>query len=113
MKGVSWVNLVIGIWLLFAPLALHVSGRAAANSVLMGIIVIVIAGLSLAADSTNHVPAWINVAAGFWVFFSPWALRVNTQTPLVVTNAIAGALIIIFALVRGSAGRPVMAGPRY
>ena len=105
MKGVSWVNLLIGLWSLFAPRILHTSGTAMANSIVMGIIVMAIAALSLASAAASHVPAWINVAAGLWVFFSAWGLQVNHQTPLVVTNAIAGALIIIFALARGSAGR--------
>jgi hypothetical protein len=109
MKGVSWVNLLIGIWLLFAPRILHTSGVAMTNSIVMGIIVMAIAALSLASAAAYHVPAWINVAAGFWVFFSAWGLHVNHQTPLVVTNAIAGALIIIFALARGSAGRAMPA----
>ncbi|HEY1304213.1 MAG TPA: SPW repeat protein [Vicinamibacterales bacterium] len=112
MKSVSWVNLVLGVWLLCAPWVLHSTGRAMANSILMGIIVIAIAATSLAASARNHLPAWFQVAAGFWVFFSPWGLGINHETPILVTSTIAGALIIIFALVRGSAGQPVAAGPR-
>ena len=112
MKSVSWVNLVLGVWLLCAPWALHSTGRAMANSILMGIIVIVIAAASLGARARNHIPAWFKPAARFWVFFSPWALGINRETPIVATSAIAGALIIVFSLVRGSAREPVAAGPR-
>ncbi|HKE83383.1 MAG TPA: SPW repeat protein [Vicinamibacterales bacterium] len=112
MKSVSWVNLVLGVWLLCAPWVLHSSGLAMANSILMGVIVIAIAALSLLTRARNHVPAWFQVAAGFWVFFSPWALGINHETSIVVTSTIAGALIIIFSLVRGSAGEPAIAGHR-
>jgi SPW repeat-containing protein len=89
-----------------APLSLHASGISAVNSVVMGLVVSVIAVLSLRATPGNHLPAWINLAAGFWVFFSPWALNINGQTPVLVKSAITGALIIIFALARTTAGRP-------
>ena len=108
MKAVSWVNLVLGIWLLVAPWALHEAGIAETNSIVMGIVVAGIAALSLVAPPRRHLPAWINVAAGLWVLFSPWALHINRQTPVVVTSALAGALVIIFALARSSAGREVV-----
>jgi len=106
MKQVSWINLGLGLWLMVAPLSLHASGISAVNSVVMGLVVSVIAVLSLRATPGNHLPAWINLAAGFWVFFSPWALNINGQTPVLVKSAITGALIIIFALARTTAGRP-------
>jgi SPW repeat-containing protein len=109
MKGISWVNVALGVWLLIAPVALHASGLAVRNDVLMGIIVLVAAAVSLAAAPSNHLLAWINVAAGLWLLFSPWGLHFNGQIPIVANNAIAGALIIIFALVRASAGRPAPA----
>ena len=102
MKRVSWVNLGLGIWLLCAPWVLHTTGIAVANSILIGVVISVIAALSLRAPLSNHLPAWFNLAAGFWVFFSPWILHINGQTPVVVKSALTGALIMIFALARAS-----------
>jgi SPW repeat-containing protein len=70
------------------------------------LVLTVIAALSLRATPGNHLPAWINLAVGFWVFFSPWALQLTDEIPVVVKSAITGALIMIFALARSSAGRP-------
>jgi len=102
MKRVSWINLGLGIWLMIAPWILHTSGIAAANSRLAGALVIVIAALSLRAPLGNHLFAWINLAAGFWVFFSPWLLHIRSETPVMVKGALTGALIMIFALARAS-----------
>ena len=106
MRGVSWVNLVLGMWLMAAPLVLHTTGLPAMSSVASGLVLAVIAALSLRANPGNHLPAWINLAVGFWVFFSPWALHLTDETPVVVKSALTGALIMIFALARSSAGRP-------
>src|SRR5262245_7304281 len=105
MKRVSWVNLGLGVWLLIAPFVLHSSGIAVISSMLSGLLVIVLAALSLRAPLSNHLPAWMNLAAGMWVFFSPWILDVNNQTPVVVKSALTGALIMIFAIARGSTSK--------
>jgi hypothetical protein len=112
MKRVSWVNLGLGIWLTISPLALQTTGISATNSVLAGLLVIAIAILSLRTSLNNHVPAWINLALGFWVFFSPWLLHVNSQTPVLVKSALTGTLIMIFALARASASSNAVGSAR-
>ncbi|HEY9466398.1 MAG TPA: SPW repeat protein, partial [Vicinamibacterales bacterium] len=102
MKRVSWLNFGLGIWLVCAPFVLHTTGIAVINSILIGVAVIVLATLSLRAPLSSHLPAWLNLAAGFWVFFSPWILHFNAQTPAVVKGALTGALIMIFAIARAS-----------
>jgi hypothetical protein len=105
MKRVSWINLGLGVWLVCAPWVLHTAGIAVINSVAIGLVVIAIAALSLRVPLSNHLPAWFNLAAGFWVFFSPWILRLNEQTPVLVKSALSGALIIIFSLARASTSK--------
>jgi hypothetical protein len=105
MKRVSWVNLGLGLWLLVAPWVLHTSGVAVISSVLSGLLVIVIAALSLRAPLSNHLPAWLNLAVGMWVFFSPWILHMKSETPVLVKSALTGALIMIFAIARGSTSK--------
>ena len=102
MKRVSWLNFILGIWLVCAPWILQMTGIAVANTVLSGIVVMVIATLSLRMPLSNHLPAWFNLALGFWVFFSPWILDFKSQTPALVTSALTGALIMIFAIARAS-----------
>jgi hypothetical protein len=51
---ISWINLILGIWVLITPWVLRFSGfhTAATNNVIMGIIVIVLAGWSALASSS-------------------------------------------------------------
>ncbi len=102
MKRVSWLNFILGVWLVCAPWLLQTTGIAAANSILSGLVVIGIATLSLRLPLSNHLPAWFNLAIGFWVFFSPWILNFRSQTPALVTSALTGGLIMIFAIARAS-----------
>lgn len=60
-EGVSWMNFVLGIWLILAPFILGFSWVAAAlwNSVILGAIVLILAAISAktTADSTHEVTA--------------------------------------------------------
>jgi hypothetical protein len=65
MKWPSWVNLVLGAWLLISPAILHyASGTAQSEDVLLGILVMVAALWSLAAGAMTTIPAWIDVIPG-------------------------------------------------
>ncbi len=53
----SWVNLLLGLWLIFAPFVMHyVSDGQRWNSVIVGVIVAVLALTSGAAGATRHHP---------------------------------------------------------
>src|ERR1051325_464116 len=55
--GVSWLNVILGIWVLISPWVLRFSGyhTATVNNVVMGIIVIILAAWSALATGTDHV----------------------------------------------------------
>jgi hypothetical protein len=107
MKWGSGLNLVLGIWLLFvAPAALGLAGPAIGNSVLFGILTILVALWSLVVAGPNHVPAWINTAFGVWLFISPWVLGYAAQEAALWNSIIVGILMVLFATAR-------MAMPRY
>lgn len=99
MKSASWVNLLVGIWLLISPAALTLARPLVSNNVAFGILAIIVAVWSLVVVAENHAPAWINFAFGIWVIIAPWALGAREMAG-VWSNLISGALLIIFALVR-------------
>ena len=106
MKWASWLNLIIGIWLLFSPWALHFGGTAAANNaILFGILAIIIAIWSLVAAPLNRVPAWINLVFGIWMFISAWAVAYAAGMGAVWNSVITGVLLFVFAVARMSAPR--------
>jgi hypothetical protein len=113
MVGTSWINMLVGAWMTLAPWALTFAGRPASNSMLFGMLVLVFAGASLFAKPDNHLPAWLNLAAGIWVFVSPWVLGFTGQPTAVRTHMVSGGLIVIVALIRLSARGQVAASSRF
>ncbi len=41
---------------------------------------------------------WIQLVLGLWIFVSPWILGFSDISTALWSNAIAGALVVIFAL---------------
>lgn len=56
--GVSWLNVVLGIWVLISPWVIGFSAYSVAtsNNVIMGIIIIILAGWSALATGMNSEP---------------------------------------------------------
>jgi len=52
---ISWINVVLGVWVLISPWVLQFSGfhTATMNNVILGIIVVVLAGWSALASSVS------------------------------------------------------------
>jgi hypothetical protein len=111
MKGASWVNLVLGIWFLFAPWAMQFAGAAAANSIVFGFLVLVVAAASLSVEPQNHTWAWMNLVLGAWVFISPWAVGFAFLPAAFWNSFVVGTAIVVFALLRMATSRRVTAGP--
>jgi hypothetical protein len=109
MKWGSWLNFFVGIWLLFAPWALHLSGVPLGNSIIFGILAIIVAAWSLATPVENHAPAWLNLIFGIWMFVSPWALGFTAGAAL-WNGVIVGVLMVLFAIAR-MMGTRITAGP--
>lgn len=99
MKAGSWLNLLAGVWLLISPLTVELNRASATNNVIAGILVVLSALSSLAVAPEDHAPAWINLVTGLWLFVSAWLLGLTTLTAI-WSNAIAGVLIVGFALIR-------------
>ena len=54
MKGLSWVNFVLGLWLIIAPFVLHYRELSLAmwNNVIVGIVIAILA-IARALESSN------------------------------------------------------------
>jgi len=101
MKWPSWVNAVLGLWLLMSPAILqYASGTAQSEDVLLGIGVFVVAIWSIAAAMSTTVPAWINVILGVWIVLAPWILGYSYDGVATTNDLIVGALVVICAFVR-------------
>jgi len=101
MAAPSLVNVILGTWVSFSPWMLPFWPRiAASNTFAIGLLVIALALLSVAAPRYRAF-AWLNALAGLWLFASPWVLG-YADRPLPMWNSvICGGLIVLFATARG------------
>lgn len=100
--GISWINVLLGIWVIISPFLVQFARIPAAmwNNVIVGI---VIAILALIRSSTPRQSgwSWANVILGIWMIISPFALGAMT-TAILWNNIILGIVIAIVAAANGS-----------
>jgi hypothetical protein len=90
----SGVNLVVGIWLLFAAFAFNGTAASAWNDVIVGALIVLLAKWN-SADPEAHWTNWTNVSLGVWLLIAPIAL----QYPVMAhrwNDVIMGAIAITF-----------------
>jgi hypothetical protein len=109
MKWASWVNVLLGLWLVASPWVLGYGyGPAVVHDVVLGITIGAVALWSATVPSTQIAPAWINVALGLWLIVAPWMLGLASTVAYASTNdPLIGILTMIFAGIRIATARPV------
>ncbi len=96
----SWLdvaNVVLGIWLIVAPLVGvgASTGLAAGNSYVAGVVVAI---LAVAASRRPYLwEEWLNLLVGVWLILAPFALRFTAQTGPTWNQIIVGLLIVVDA----------------
>lgn len=107
----NWINIFLGAWVLLLPWTVGYGFHpfnvnvVSWNFVIMGVVVIVMSWMSL--KSVTAFAEWLVLFAGIWLFFSPWILLYEDNSPwyafynennaLLWNSIISGALITIFA----------------
>jgi SPW repeat len=104
MKGLSWANFILGVWLIVAPFALVYRGISAAlwDNVIVGIIVAVLAAWrALGKESVRMtVTSWAVAVLGLWTLAAPFALRYESNANAMWNDVIVGIVLAIIATYR-------------
>lgn len=103
MKGISWINFILGVWLFFAPFTLGYRGTTIAlyQDLVVGFL---IAGFALwrALGSNEKSPlagvSWIVTILGFWVLISPFALEFRSVSVALWNNVIVGIAVAVLGI---------------
>jgi formate hydrogenlyase subunit 4 len=105
--GPSWLNILLGIWVIISPFVVQFAQLPAAmwNNVIVGIIIAV---LAIIRTSVPRQPgwSWVNVILGIWMIISPFVLGAMT-TAILWNNIILGIVIAIVASGSASSRAPV------
>lgn len=101
-KTASGLNVILGIWLVIAPLVIYFASPAALwNEVIVGVILF---ALALSRTSALRItwPSWVNLVLGAWLIIAPFVLG-NNNSSAVWTQVISGAVIGLVAFLSLSA----------
>ena len=101
MKRVSWINLILGIWLIISPFVFVSVGPkvTVANNVVLGILLIASSWWILAVTAPAGGVSWFQMLCGIWLIIAPFVLRYNQVTHAVTNDVIVGIIAFIVGLI--------------
>lgn len=99
VRWASGLNVLAGIWLIIAPWVLGFSNAQGAlwNSIIVGVIVGVLAGIRFFGALQEAWLSWLNVAAGVWLFISAFFLNANGDALAMWDAIILGIIVTALA----------------
>jgi hypothetical protein len=107
--GLSVLNVIAGIWLIasaFFLVGYRGFPQTIWNSVIVGIVVLILAWIRAAAPRRNLGLSWINALLGIWMIIAPFALVAPPRPPAVVGNdVILGIIILVLGVASALATR--------
>lgn len=98
MRTQHWqdvASLLLGIWLVFSPLALDFGPVAAWITVALGVGVILFAIEGLVIPS--YLEEWGEILLGLALLVAPWAVGYASGAAM-VSSLVTGVLVIVFAI---------------
>jgi len=107
--GASWLNIVLGIWVIISPFVVQFTQLTAAtwNNVIVGIVIAILAIIRTSVPRQAGW-SWANMILGIWMIISPFALGAMT-TAILWNNIILGVIIAIVASGSASSRAPATA----
>lgn len=105
--GPSWINIVLGIWVIISPFVVQFTRFPAAmwNNVIVGIVIAILAIIRQSVPRQTGW-SWVNVILGIWMIISPFALGAMTAA-ILWNNIILGIVIGLIAIGSASSRAPV------
>lgn len=92
----SFVNLLLGAWLMASPPTLGYNGAAAANDYISGALIIFLAALAF-VPRLNTYARWAICFVGIWLLFAPLVFWTPSAADY-LNDTLVGALVIAFAV---------------
>ena len=94
MKALSWINFILGLWLIVAGFALsHGGGAIMAEEIVLGIIIALLAFGSV--SSSNPAIAWCVVIAGLWTLLAPAAIDYSMHAASKANDIAVGVVVLV------------------
>jgi hypothetical protein len=105
MKHVTWVAMVLGVWLMASPFAFGYSPSrpcAVTEDLLPGIVLLATSGWILWAKVLPLRAEWLQTLCGLWLIFGSFVLLFSRVPRGSLNDLIVGILVLIVSLVATS-----------
>jgi len=102
VRAASGLDILAGIWLVIAPFVLNYSahGGSTANDVVVGIVVLLLAGYQAAGENyRTSWPSWVNTLLGLWLIATPFLFSFPSGSAAMWNDVILGIIVGGSALV--------------
>lgn len=109
MNRLSWINLVLGLWLVAAGFVLgHATGNAVVEDVITGLLVALGALWAARAyqPALSEAASWLVALTGLWIVIGPFALGYERPSLPVANDIIVGLAICTLAWTKLMAAAP-------
>lgn len=95
MKALSWINCLLGLWLIVSAFIFSTGAKAImAEEIVLGIIIAVLAyGSAIARPSS--ILSWIVAIAGLWTLVAPSVIGYGAMTASKGNDMIVGVIVLV------------------
>ena len=99
-RTASILNIIAAIWLIVSPFVLAYTTLPVAlwDTIIVGIIVLILAWARAASPLRNIGLSWLNLLLGIWLIISPFVLGYATSPTATWNNVVLGAVVVILAI---------------
>jgi hypothetical protein len=101
MRRVTYINLILGVWLIAAPAVFGVfttNRIAAANDVGLGVLLIATSWWIVATRTAQLPVSGFQLLCGIWLIAGPFVLRYSGFAQATLNDMIAGALVLVVSV---------------
>jgi len=103
MKGITWINLILGIWLIVAAWAVGSASVVTANDVVLGVLLVACSWWIVGAMAPPVGIAWFEMLCGLWLIAAPFAFGYRAMRAASINDVVVGIVTIIVAAIASTA----------
>jgi hypothetical protein len=97
MKALSWINFILGLWLIVAGFAFSMASRPVmAEEIVLGIIIACLAAIS--ATRPSSVISWLVAIAGLWTLVAPTVISYAATPRARANDIVVGIVVLILGI---------------
>jgi hypothetical protein len=97
MKAFSWVNFILGLWLIAAAFLLsHAAQPAMAEEIVLGIVIAVLSYIS--AVHPLSAISWLVALAGLWTLIAPKVIGYGSLAASRSNDVVVGIIVLVLGV---------------